>query len=204
MEEACNQFRSYLHSSGVADALAASLTSLYQLKKKPENPVEFIRQNLPPTQEETISGLTNELAELTNDIDKLREMLPKDAEMDIQEDELIKTESKQDETEREHQIEYNGVANEQIKRESEKKADELINFGIEALSEKTNELKQFEAGSEESKESKEQNVKTETNEENSQRGVDLHETNELTSNVIEDIDIVTEASEAEAEAKENI
>lgn len=76
MEEACNKFRNYLQSSGTAEALTASLTSLYRLKKWPESPVEFIRQHLPPVQEETISGLTKELEDLNQDIAKIQKMIP--------------------------------------------------------------------------------------------------------------------------------
>lgn len=77
MEEACNNFRSYLNSSGCGEAISTSLSNLYKLEKKPANPIEFIRRNLPPSQKETVADLTAELADLNNDIEKLRSMLPK-------------------------------------------------------------------------------------------------------------------------------
>lgn len=78
MEEACTNFRAYLHSSGVSEALSMALLSLYKLSKKPTNPIEYIRQNLPPEQAETIAGLTNQLEDLKKDIEKLKKMLPKE------------------------------------------------------------------------------------------------------------------------------
>lgn len=78
MEEACTNFRAYLHSSGVSDALSAALLSLYKTSKKPANPIEYIRQNLPPEQAETIAGLTHRLEDLKKDIEKLKKMLPKE------------------------------------------------------------------------------------------------------------------------------
>lgn len=78
MEEACTNFRAYLHSSGVSEALSIALLSLYKLNKRPTNSIEYIRQNLPPEQAETIAGLTNQLEELKKDIEKLKKMLPKD------------------------------------------------------------------------------------------------------------------------------
>lgn len=78
MEEACTNFRAYLHSSGVSEALSMALLSLYKLSKKPTNPIEYIRQNLPPVQAETIASLTNNLEDLKKDIQKLKKMLPKD------------------------------------------------------------------------------------------------------------------------------
>lgn len=83
MEEACTNFRAYLHSSGVAEALSMALLSLYKLNKKPANPIEFIRQHLPPEQAETIAGLTSQLEDLKKDIEKLRKMLPKDVVPEI-------------------------------------------------------------------------------------------------------------------------
>lgn len=77
MEEFCNNSRSYLNTSGVGEAVSTSLSNLYKLEKKPANPIEFIRRNLPPTQKETVAELTAELADLNNDIEKLRSMLPK-------------------------------------------------------------------------------------------------------------------------------
>lgn len=78
MEEACTNFRAYLHSSGVSEALSVALLSLYKLSKKPANPIEYIRQNLPPEQGETIDGLTRRLEDLKKDIEKLKKMLPKE------------------------------------------------------------------------------------------------------------------------------
>lgn len=78
VEEACNNFRTYLHSSGVAEALSSALLSLYHAYPQPENPIEFIRQHLPPEQVETIATLKTQLTELRNDYEKLQNMLPKE------------------------------------------------------------------------------------------------------------------------------
>lgn len=93
MEEACQNFRTYLHSSGVAEALSSTLLNLYRLNKKPTNPIEFIRQNLPPPLPDTIASLTAELDSLNKDIEKLRKMLPKDLrpQRKVQEDNVSVT-----------------------------------------------------------------------------------------------------------------
>lgn len=78
VEEACNNFRTYLHSSGVAEALSSALLGLYHANPQPENPIEFIRQHLPPEQVETIATLKSQLTELRNDYEKLQNMLPKE------------------------------------------------------------------------------------------------------------------------------
>lgn len=68
MEDACNKFQSYFYSSGVAEALRSTLVLLREMKKKPKNSVEFIRQNLPPAQTESIASLKYELAQLKKDL----------------------------------------------------------------------------------------------------------------------------------------
>lgn len=78
MDDACNKFRGYLHKTGVNDAFVIALTELYRLKERPANPTEFIRQNLPPAQAESIASLTAELDELEKEIDNLRKMIPPD------------------------------------------------------------------------------------------------------------------------------
>lgn len=78
MEEACTNFRAYLQSSGVSEALSVALMSLYKLSKRPTNSIEYIRQNLPPEQDETIEKLTHRLHDLKKDIEKLKKMLPKE------------------------------------------------------------------------------------------------------------------------------
>lgn len=75
LEEACHNFRTYLESSGVSEILLSTLKTLAEMRHKPHNPVEWIRQNLPPVQEETIDTLTRELKELQKDLDTLRSML---------------------------------------------------------------------------------------------------------------------------------
>lgn len=78
MEEACNSFRTYLNSSGIGEALETTLTALFQMKTWPANPMEFIRQNLPPAQNETTASLSAELIDLRKDIENLRKMMPKE------------------------------------------------------------------------------------------------------------------------------
>ena len=95
MEEACTNFRSYLHSSGVSEALSVALLSLYKLSKKPANPIEYIRQNLPPEQGETTDGLTRRLEDLKKDIEKLKKMLPKEV-LPVPKDEVDDSVSKMD------------------------------------------------------------------------------------------------------------
>lgn len=75
MEDACNKFRAYLHRSGVSEALMSSITSMYFELERPANATEYLRQHLPPVQEKTIAGLTNELEELQNEIDGIRNVL---------------------------------------------------------------------------------------------------------------------------------
>lgn len=74
MEEACTKFRLFMESSGVSDAIYQTLLKLYKLEKKPNNSVEFLRQNLPPAQSETIAKLKSQLATLNKDIDRLNKM----------------------------------------------------------------------------------------------------------------------------------
>lgn len=76
MDEACDSFRDFIRSKGISDALASALESLHRLRRKPKNPIEFIRQNLPPVQEDTIADLTNELEALKKDIQNIRKRLP--------------------------------------------------------------------------------------------------------------------------------
>lgn len=77
MEEACNDFRMYFRSSGISAALVTALMSLYQVRKRPQNPIEFIRQHLPPIEEDTTASLTSLVAELKTDIANIRKSLPK-------------------------------------------------------------------------------------------------------------------------------
>lgn len=77
MEEACNDFRMYFRSSGISSALVTTLKSLYQMRNRPQNPIEFIRQHLPPVEEDTTASLANLIAELKADIANIRKSLPK-------------------------------------------------------------------------------------------------------------------------------
>lgn len=76
--EACEKFKTYLYSSGVSDAILVPLISLCQMRRKPENPIEYIRQNLPPPEDFTVASLTNQLNGLRKDIENFRKMLPKE------------------------------------------------------------------------------------------------------------------------------
>lgn len=76
MDEACNSFRDFIQSKGISDALVSAMESLHRLRRKPHNPIEFIRQNLPPVQKDTIASLTSELEELKKDIQNIRKRLP--------------------------------------------------------------------------------------------------------------------------------
>lgn len=77
MEDACNDFRTYFRSSGISTALVAALLSLYRMHNRPKNPIEYIRQHLPPVEEDTITSLTNLIKELKTDIANIRKRLPK-------------------------------------------------------------------------------------------------------------------------------
>lgn len=74
MEDACIKFRSFFESSGVSEAITEALSKLFMLKVKPVDSVEFLRQNLPPPERETIKGLKSELAGLYKDIERLNKM----------------------------------------------------------------------------------------------------------------------------------
>lgn len=78
MDGACSKFRGYLHKSGVNDAFVVALTELYRKDERPFNPTEFIRQNMPPAQDESIASLTEELEKLEEEIASLRKMIPED------------------------------------------------------------------------------------------------------------------------------
>lgn len=73
---AADKFKTYLHSSGVSDAIEAPLIQLFHLRRKPENPIEYIRQNLPPPEDFTVASLTHQLHGLRKDIENFRKMLP--------------------------------------------------------------------------------------------------------------------------------
>lgn len=75
MEKSGNDFRAYLHSAGVFKSLVTAVVSLHQMRNRPENPVEFIRQHLPPVQEDTVDSLTRELDELKEDITAIRKII---------------------------------------------------------------------------------------------------------------------------------
>lgn len=68
MDEKCNQFQKYLHSSGTLKALKEALTSLFRLESWPANPLEFICQKLSSNQ--------NELAELREEVQYLQNIVP--------------------------------------------------------------------------------------------------------------------------------
>lgn len=100
MDEACDNFRSYFQSNGISEALTSIFTKLSRMRRRPENSIEFVRQNLPPAQEDTIARLTNELQELEKDIVGIRKRLPvkkipepaieeDDEHSDLDNDELI-------------------------------------------------------------------------------------------------------------------
>lgn len=78
MDQACNKFRGYLHKTGVNESFVVALTELYRKEERPFNPTEFIRQNMPPAQADSIAGLTKELEELEKEIESLRKMIPED------------------------------------------------------------------------------------------------------------------------------
>lgn len=78
MEETCIKYRAYLQQSGVLEAISDTLLELFRLGKenRPHNPTEYLRQNLAPAQEESIASLTAKLEELTEEIEKLRKIIP--------------------------------------------------------------------------------------------------------------------------------
>lgn len=78
LKEACEKFRTFLYSSGVSDAIVVPLINLCQMRRKPENPIEYIRQNLPPPEDFTVASLTNKLNLLKKDIENFRKMLPEE------------------------------------------------------------------------------------------------------------------------------
>uniref|UniRef100_A0A8C5ABB5 MYC binding protein n=1 Tax=Gadus morhua TaxID=8049 RepID=A0A8C5ABB5_GADMO len=60
------QFRRYLEKSGVLDGLTNVLVTLYEEPDKPNNALDFIKQNLGPPVEEPadVGSLREEMAEL--------------------------------------------------------------------------------------------------------------------------------------------
>lgn len=78
MDGKCHQFQNYLHSSGMMKALKEALASLFRLESWPANPIDFVCHNLLSEQNETVASLTNELEELRNKVQYLRNIVPEE------------------------------------------------------------------------------------------------------------------------------
>lgn len=68
IEEACTEFSAYLNISGAAEAASTALLDLFLLLEKPENPIEFVRENLD-------QSLNVELAKLKDEVELAKEEL---------------------------------------------------------------------------------------------------------------------------------
>lgn len=74
MEEACISYGLYLNMTGTAEAVSNALLNLFLLKEKPENPVEFIRENLDPKTNEVIAKLKKEIQSAEQELAQLNEI----------------------------------------------------------------------------------------------------------------------------------
>jgi hypothetical protein len=70
-----DSFRKYLDDGGVIDALAKGLVGLYQERKLPEDPKEYIRQFLGSAQGLDVDSLRNENTELKEEVKQLETRL---------------------------------------------------------------------------------------------------------------------------------
>lgn len=79
------EFRHYLESSGIMDALSHALIKLYDETTKPQNPVAFVRQNFKVSAEnaadDTTEGIDNDKVVVDSDasalVHKLQDELTK-------------------------------------------------------------------------------------------------------------------------------
>lgn len=133
MDEKCDEFKSYLHSSGAMKALKEALASVYRLESWPANPIDFICQNLPCEQNETIAGLTNELEELRKIVEYLRSTVPKkESNENLPDEESKDIGIKVNENSNEHEPEIVLVSlSSDVERESEKDDPEAIEVAVE-------------------------------------------------------------------------
>lgn len=72
------EFRDYLETTGVLDALVASLVKLYQAAQRPEDPVAFLVTDISggATIESSCPELDEQIEELTETLEDLKEKLP--------------------------------------------------------------------------------------------------------------------------------
>lgn len=72
METPRDEFWQYLQTSGVEETLSDVLQKLYRLEKKPENAVEFLRNNLIPGMAQKLEAQTQEIASLKKELTALK------------------------------------------------------------------------------------------------------------------------------------
>uniref|UniRef100_A0A2R5L907 Putative c-myc binding protein n=1 Tax=Ornithodoros turicata TaxID=34597 RepID=A0A2R5L907_9ACAR len=70
------EFRKYLDSNGVLDALTQALKSLFEETERPADPLEYLKRHLAgdtPPMEETVSALKQELKTTREALNALQE-----------------------------------------------------------------------------------------------------------------------------------
>lgn len=72
METPRDEFWQYLQTSGVEETLSEVLQKLYRLEKKPENAVEFLRNNLIPGMAQKLDAQMQEIAALKKELAALK------------------------------------------------------------------------------------------------------------------------------------
>lgn len=70
-------FREYLEKSGGEEAIWNVLIKLDKLKAKPEDPVEYLRENMDPKLSENFADLKHEIEEVKGEIDNFAKNHPK-------------------------------------------------------------------------------------------------------------------------------
>lgn len=75
MEEACSEFGLYLNISGTAEAASGALLNLFLLLDKPENPIEFVRENLDPKLNVDLEKLKAKVVQAQEELAELDEIV---------------------------------------------------------------------------------------------------------------------------------
>lgn len=75
MEDACIAFGLYLNISGTAEAVSNALLNLFLVKKKPNDAVEFVRENLDPNVNKQFEKLKMEIQAAEKELEFLNDLV---------------------------------------------------------------------------------------------------------------------------------
>lgn len=75
IEEACTEFGSYLNITGTAEAASNALLNLFLMLEKPEDPLEFVRENLDPHLNVQFAKLKVKVESTREELNELNELI---------------------------------------------------------------------------------------------------------------------------------